>query len=104
MNSSHSVSLSNYELPWVLLLCSALLKGAYYEEEHWKREWSYVVLLPVLSTCLAIVCLILFYHGFVHVLGVHAPAAFFMLMSLSLLMCWVADRTKGELDKLLCQS
>jgi hypothetical protein len=44
--------------------------GAYYEEEHWKREWTYVALMPIASAFYAVVFLILGYHAVVQLLKV----------------------------------
>lgn len=55
---------------------SCMLKGAYYEQEYWKREWSYVFLTPLFSTLFAVLFLILFYHTFAHLLGIHTPVRF----------------------------
>lgn len=48
-----------------------MLQGAYYEQEYWKREWSYVLLMQLFSTLFAVIFLILFYHAFAHLLGIH---------------------------------
>lgn len=50
-----------------------MLPGPYYEQEHWKREWGYVALLQLFSLFFAVLFLILFYHAFAHLIGIHTP-------------------------------
>lgn len=52
---------------------SCMLQGAYYEQEYWKREWSYVLLMQLISTLFAVIFLVLLYHAFAHLLGIHTP-------------------------------
>ncbi|TDH69036.1 hypothetical protein CCR75_004755 [Bremia lactucae] len=54
------------------ILRSTLILGEYYEEVHWKSEWSYILLMPLLTTLFAMGFLILCYHVTVHLIGVEA--------------------------------
>ncbi|KAE9040412.1 hypothetical protein PR003_g1421 [Phytophthora rubi] len=78
------------------ILRSTWLVGAYYEVEHWKTEWSYVLLMPLLSTIFATGFLILGYYATVHLMGIQAQVWFFMLIGLSLLIFWMADRERDS--------
>lgn len=50
--------------------------GDYYEDEHWKSEWGYVLLMPLLSTIFAMGFLILGYYATVHLMGIQAQVTY----------------------------
>ncbi|KAI9911796.1 hypothetical protein PsorP6_008733 [Peronosclerospora sorghi] len=84
------------------ILRSNWLVGDYYEEEHWKSEWGYVLLMPVLTTIFSMGFLILGYYTTVSLLQIDAQVSllapmqvfFFILIGLSLLLSWMADRER----------
>ncbi|KAG7397165.1 hypothetical protein PHYBOEH_001159 [Phytophthora boehmeriae] len=80
------------------VLRSVWLVGDYYEEEHWQSEWSYVLLMPLVSTIFAMGFLILGYHSTVHLIGIEAQVCFFVLIGFSLLLFWMADRERDAPD------
>ncbi|RLN70148.1 hypothetical protein BBJ28_00022253 [Nothophytophthora sp. Chile5] len=57
------------------ILRSLLLVGDYYEDEHWKAEWSYSLFMPIFGTLFAMGFLILGYHATVHLMGIQAQRA-----------------------------
>lgn len=72
------------------------LRGDYYEEEHWRREWSYVALLPLLSLCCGTIVAVLFYHVFVQLLNIQMAAWFLIFVGICLVLLWMADRERDE--------
>ncbi|KAJ0403567.1 hypothetical protein P43SY_009015 [Pythium insidiosum] len=74
----------------------SVLEGDYYEEGQWKREWSYAVFVPFMTLLFGVVCLILFYHLFVDLFGVDISTCFHLLIAMSLIFCWMADREKDD--------
>jgi hypothetical protein len=49
--------------------------GDYYEEEHWRSEWSYVLMMPLLTTIFTMGFLIVGYYSTVHLMGIEAQVA-----------------------------
>ncbi|TMW56293.1 hypothetical protein Poli38472_008941 [Pythium oligandrum] len=73
-----------------------VLEGEYYEDDNWKREWSYVMFVPFITNLFGVVLLILFYHLFVELLHVQTAASFGLLLLMSLTFCWMADRERDD--------
>ena len=64
-------------LRYCLLTCGDYYFGTwltsnYYEEKHWKSEWGYVFLMPLITTVFAVCFLILGYYSTVHLMGIQA--------------------------------
>jgi hypothetical protein len=48
-----------------------VLDGDYYEEHNWTIEWSYALFIPTMTIMFGVVLLILFFHVFTDLIGVH---------------------------------
>ncbi|CAI5702186.1 unnamed protein product [Peronospora effusa] len=80
------------------ILRSTWLTGDYYEEKRWKSELGYVLLMPLITTTFSVCFLTLGYYTPVHLMGIQAQVSFFILIGLSLLLVWMADRERDSPD------
>lgn len=74
----------------------SVLDGDYYGDHNRAREWGYALFVPVITIFFGVVLLILFYHLFVDLIGMHTQTCFTLLIGLSLVLFWMADRERDE--------